>query len=130
STFNLNSANSAIVQFEQNQYVRGLHHFSRLFNAIQYRKVLNIVYQGFKQQTPVQITLHPYLLKQYNGRWFLFGFNEALNAVSNLALDRILEAIETSKSFLAEDLNFDEYFEDVVGVTVKDQSPVKVLIEI
>lgn len=49
SIFNFKSNTNAIVGFDQKQYLKGLNHFSALFHAIQYKKVLYIQYRGFKQ---------------------------------------------------------------------------------
>ncbi len=132
SSFNLKSSTLPIVSFEQNPYLKGLNFFSDLFNAIHYKKVLDISYQGFKQDKSVKMIIHPYFLKQYNNRWFLFSLNEATNSISNLALDRIIDIKETRRKFIEnETIDFEEYFEDIVGVTVYDNiKPTKVIIEI
>ena len=75
SSFNLKGSTNIIVGFEQNQYLKGLNHFTEIFNSIQYKRVLKIEYQGFKQIKSSQVIFHPYFLKQYNSRWFLFGFS-------------------------------------------------------
>jgi len=49
STFALTGSNKVVVGFEQNPYLRGLNFFSELFNAIVYKKVLIVKYQGFKK---------------------------------------------------------------------------------
>jgi predicted DNA-binding transcriptional regulator YafY len=132
STFKLKSTTNPIIDFEQNPFLKGLNFFTELFNAIHYKKVLNIYYQSFKQDKPVEISLHPYYLKQYNNRWFLFGLNENTNSISNLALDRIIEINEINKQFIEnETIDFEEYFEDVVGVTVTENNePIKVSLQI
>lgn len=132
SAFNLKGNNKTIVDFEQNPYLKGLNHFTELFNAIQYKKVLSAKYKSFKQTKPVNITLHPYFLKQYNNRWFLFGYNEEQQSISNLALDRITKIKEVNKRYIENEfVNFEEYFFDIIGVTVKEnQKPVKVLLRI
>ncbi|NLX66482.1 MAG: WYL domain-containing protein [Bacteroidales bacterium] len=132
STFNLKTTINPIIDFEQNPYLKGLNFFSELFNAIHYRKVLNVCYQSFKQENPIEICLHPYFLKQYNNRWFLFGLNETKNSISNLALDRIIEVNEVNKQFIENEIiDFEEYFDDVVGVTVtENQKPIKILLQI
>lgn len=124
SAFKLKGDNNVIVGFEQNPYLKGLHYFTEIFNAIHYKKVLKIKYQGFKQSKASKIILHPYYLKQYNSRWFLFGFNEALKTISNLALDRIADLQELNKNYIRNTaINFEEYFDDVVGVTVLENQP-------
>lgn len=49
---------------------------------------------------------------------------------SNLALDRILDIAEEPVTFIANDrYDFNEYFEDVIGVRVTDnEDPVKVVL--
>jgi len=131
SSFNIKNTKSAIVGFEQNLYLKGLEHFSRIFEAIQNQKVLSIVYKSFKNTEANIQEIHPYFLKQYNNRWFLFGHSDKFGTLSNLALDRIHDIEESKKAYLPnQDINFEEYFEDVVGVTVTDKNPEKVLLEI
>jgi predicted DNA-binding transcriptional regulator YafY len=128
-TFKLKSSSINTVGFEQNQYLKGLNHFSSLFNSIQNQQVLKINYKSFKNNNLVEYIIHPWYLKQYNNRWFLFGFNAEFNSVSNLAIDRI-ESIEDSKIdyIVNNQINFDEYFDDVVGVSIYNNSEVEVVI--
>jgi predicted DNA-binding transcriptional regulator YafY len=132
SSFNLKGENSSFVSFEQNPYLKGLNHFSELFNAIQYKRVLSIIYQSFKHTFPLTFTIHPYYLKQYNNRWFLFGLNEEYNCVYNLPLDRITSFAPVDKSYIENAfVDFEEYFDDIVGVTVNvDQEPIKILLQV
>jgi predicted DNA-binding transcriptional regulator YafY len=117
-TFKLKGSVISIVGFEQNPYLKGLNHFTELFNAIQNQQALIIEYQGFKQKEPSSIIFHPWYLKQYNNRWFLFGFNDAYKALSNLAIDRIISIATSRENFIQnKDIDFEEFFEDVVGVS-------------
>ena len=121
-----------IVGFDQNQYLKGLDHFSELFDAIQHRKALTITYQGFRQSEPMNLVIHPYYLKQYNSRWFLFGHHAELGNLMNLPLDRIQKVVESDYDYLDNDsVNFEEYFDDVIGVTVSEDAVVhKIIIEV
>ena len=92
---------------------------SPLYNAILYKKALNIEYQSFKQEVSQTYLFHPYFLKQYNNRWYVFGLNDESGYILNLALDRITTVTETEKQYRnTEGQNFNEYFEDIVGVTL------------
>jgi predicted DNA-binding transcriptional regulator YafY len=118
STFNLKQQNNVIISFEQNEYLKGLQFISELYNAILYKKVLNIEYKNFKTAEGATIIISPYYLKQYNMRWFLFGKSNEYETLTNLALDRI-ESIEArSQEYIGTDIDFNEYFEDVIGVTI------------
>ena len=107
-----------IVGFGDNKLLRGITYFSTLFNAIKNKTVLQIKYRPFSPDEEFIFTIHPYFLKQYNERWFLFGWNEKENMMYNLALDRI-EAIETTNDdYQDTGIDFEnEYFGHIIGVT-------------
>jgi len=132
TNFGKRKTSNSIVGFEQNQYLKGLNYFMDLFNAIKNKRVLRISYKSFKQNKPSDLIIHPYYLKQYNSRWFLFGHNQELEVITNLALDRIEGISETDKDYIEnESIDFNEYFEDVIGVTVDETRPVeKILLKI
>lgn len=132
TSFNLKRNGAPIVGFEYNPYLKGLNFFSSLYNAIFYKKPVEIIYKSFKQENPVTITLSPYYLKQYNSRWFLFGLNHQLGSISNLALDRIVSFSENHCAYIENnEIDFDEYFDNIIGVTMNENIPVsKIIIEI
>ncbi|MCG9880039.1 MAG: WYL domain-containing protein [Bacteroidia bacterium] len=131
-TFKLKGNIQSTVGFEQNPFLKGLNHFTGIFNAIQHEIALKLSYQSYRQETPIQVIFHPWYLKQYNNRWFLFGLNHEYSSITNFALDRIIEFEESKTTYLKNaNVNFDEYFEDVIGVTVqKNVSTEKVLIKL
>jgi predicted DNA-binding transcriptional regulator YafY len=131
-TFKLKGRTDSVVGFEQNPYLKGLTYFSDLFHAIQVKQAIQVTYQGFHKNGPSDMVFHPWYLKQYNNRWFCLGFNNQYNSHTIMALDRIIQ-IDASEYPYIENvtLDFDEYFEDVVGVTVKQHTPVqKVLLRV
>ncbi|WP_395043560.1 helix-turn-helix transcriptional regulator [Flavobacterium sp.] len=118
SSFNLKQKEEIIISFEQNEYLRGLEFIPELYNAILYKKVLNIGYKSFNSVEVKSITISPYYLKQYNMRWFLFGKSEDYETITNLALDRIESLVPENKNYITSNIDFNEYFEDVIGVTI------------
>ena len=110
--------------------MKGKEHIGILYDSIINKQILEIKYHPFNREEPIEMILKPYFLKQYNSRWFLFGFNENLKTISNLPLDRITEINDTNKHFSdADNWDFEEFFEDVVGVTVNmNVKPVKILL--
>ena len=118
--FHLNGSQDSVIGFEQNLDLKGLENITPLFEAIVNKQVLSIRYKSFKKNNPITCEIHPNYLKQYNNRWFLFGWNTEFGAITNFALDRI-EAVSPMLGEYKpkpEDLNFDEYFDDVIGVTI------------
>lgn len=109
-----------IIAFDTNEYVEGIEYLCPLFDAIIAKQPQKIVYQPFGKSVVTRI-VHPYFIKQYNSRWFLLGYcnDGTYDGIINLALDRI-QTIEnaTCKFIENEDIDFDEFFSDVIGVTV------------
>ena len=115
---------TTIMEFDSNQYLKGIEHLGQLYNAIFYKKVLAISYQPFENDIPFEVRLHPYFLKQYNSRWFLFGYNpEKKKHDWNLAIDRIVSVEETKGAYQKNNkIDWQEYFEDIIGVTKPDNA--------
>lgn len=117
-TFLLEKGNQPIISFDSNQYLKGINYLGKLFQSILYKQTLCISYQSYKSDKPKEYTIHPYHLKQYNNRWFLFGCNSELERITTLALDRIISIENSSITFLPNsEYDFDDYFEDIIGVT-------------
>lgn len=130
STFNLKQKNDVIISFEQNEYLKGLEFIPILYNAILYKKVLSINYKSFNSDEEIAIIVSPYYLKQYNMRWFLFAKSKDYESISNLALDRIETVKENNQEYIETDIDFNEYFEDVVGVTIPSDKTENIVLKI
>ncbi|HAY3552671.1 WYL domain-containing protein [Elizabethkingia meningoseptica] len=109
----------SIIHLDKNEQLRGLEHIDILYQAILNKKVLSILYKSFTARDFSTFTVHPQLLKEFNNRWFLICLYKG--SMYNLALDR-MESIEIDekKVYIDRELDGDEYFKDVVGVTVSD----------
>jgi predicted DNA-binding transcriptional regulator YafY len=132
SGLGLSKTSQQIIEFEQNDFLQGLEFITPLYNAILYKKVLNVSYKSFKRDNNQSISFHPYYLKQYKNRWFVFGLNEEFGQITNLALDRIVGIEDTKKDYtLNTTIDFSEYFEDVIGVTLDKEAKLeKILLRI
>ena len=110
---------NTIIEFDNNEYLKGIEFLGQLHNAIFYKQVLSISYKPFEEDNPYDLILHPYFLKQYNNRWFLFGYNSENQKFDwNLALDRIVAVKELNVEFKKNtEINWLDYFEDIIGVT-------------
>lgn len=92
-----------------------------LYEAITNKLVLEIDYKPFDEEK-VTLMFHPHYLKEYNGRWHLFGHADGKEPENgyNIALDRIqskprerakVQYASAPKHF------YDDFFKDIVGVT-------------
>ncbi len=116
--FGLKSNAEHLVSFEQNEQLKGIEHLADIIDATVNHQALEIFYLTFRGKD-IQMTIHPYYVKEYNGRWFLYGLNDERNEISNLALDRIQSYVKSEKPFMKnERIDFSTYFDDVIGATI------------
>ena len=122
----------SVVSFQHNPYLKGMDlYYKPIFNAIVNKRVIEIIYHPFGKDARIVIVT-PYHLKQYNNRWFLFGYNETFDSISNFSLDRIIDIKELRNTYIENTkISFDEFFDDIVGVTIKENETVeKILLQI
>ncbi len=115
-----------IISFSNNPYLLNSNLLGALFDNISNEVVIRLSYHTFSNPTIRSIDFHPYLLKQYNDRWFLLGSPDGENKILTFALDRIdkVEPLPDKKyAKCPEDLF--ERFEDIVGVTLYEDRPVE-----
>jgi len=117
-SFNLKTEDN-VLSFEENIFLTGRKYIGEIYNAIVNKQVIKIIYHAFKRDDNLEFLIHPYHLKQYNNRWFLFGLNENNSRITNVALDRIVSVETTDKPFKPSyDIDFEEYFDDIIGVSI------------
>ena len=120
-----------LISFSQNEQLKGLEFLSPIIDAMLNHQPLEIEYVSITDHYHLHL-LHPYFVKQYNGRWFLFGLDEQEERIKNLALDRIRSVKKSDHAFRKnETVDFNSYFDHVVGVTVPNEAETEnVLLEI
>ena len=109
----------AIIHLDKNENLKNLHHLDALYQAILKKQVLQITYQSFSARHPGSFNFFPYILKEFNNRWFLVGKKENNKGLLTLALDRLQEiTINTTIPYKKDDFDADEYYKNTYGVTV------------
>jgi predicted DNA-binding transcriptional regulator YafY len=108
-----------LISYQSNRDYTGQSWVGILYNQLLKKKVLNIEYKAFEQAKSYIRKIHPYHLKQYNSRWFLFGFEEGENytGITNLALDRIQNIEETNENSKPDTISWGDYFDEIIGVS-------------
>ena len=110
---------AAIIHLDKNENLKGLEHLDVLYQAILKKLVLRITYRSFKARNSSELVFHPYILKEFNNRWFLVGKTSEKKPIVTFALDRI-EKIDYDLSIPYLDIGFDgdSYYRNTIGVTV------------
>ena len=122
----LKQTSKEVISIESNIDLKGIEHLGTLYDAIVNELVLKVEYQDFKSEESFELTFHPHFLKQYNNRWFAFGLNEEFEIPTwNLALDRIQKIDQVQADYVHPEIDWNEYFFDIIGVTRPDDGDVE-----
>lgn len=115
-----------IISFSNNPYLLNSNLLGTIFDNISNEVVVRLSYHTFVDASVRSIDFHPYLLKQYNDRWYLLGAADSDKKILNFALDRIdkVEPLPEKKYIKCPD-NLSERFENIVGVTLYEDRPIE-----
>lgn len=108
-----------IVHIEQAPVIPGQRWLDQLYEAIKEEKTLLMSYKPFDRDA-YSIIISPYLLKEYDHRWYLYAHNHERNQLRTYGLERItglkpsLQAYSDNETF-----DPDTYFNDIIGVTLE-----------
>lgn len=117
-------ATSPVLQLEAVPDYTGTEYLQPLYKAIREKTPLIMQYKPYRAGQANTENIHPYLLKTYNGRWYLIARNEAKgHYLQNYALDRIKNLTGSQLPFRPNEVDFSTYFESIIGVTVPEHNP-------
>lgn len=122
-----------IIQFDTRPDYIGAKYLAELLEAIKGETVIAFDYQPFIHSQPMHIVLHPYLLKEYNNRWFVIGLPEHLRILGQYdfhvyGLERIKGKIKPeAKIEYYRHHKFDAatYYKNIIGVTIPKNAVVE-----
>jgi predicted DNA-binding transcriptional regulator YafY len=120
---------NGLISYQTNRDYSGQSWVGKIYNQLIKKKVLIIEYKGFNDTNSYLRKIHPYHLKQYNNRWFLFGLEESekYKGITNLALDRIVEITETLEVIMPNTTNWGDFFDQMIGVSrPPNQEPIEI----
>ena len=114
-----------IIAFDSNPYLTGKKLIGSLFTAISNKQVISLNYHSIDSTESKVRIVNPYLLKEYNNRWYLIaGYKDG--TIRNFALDRIQGfKILDKLTYIEPDDNLEERFDDIVGITLPLDKPIE-----
>ena len=113
------SNTNPVIYLDKNENLKGLHYLDEVYQAIIKKVVLVVTYKSFKSIEESKFHFHPFILKEFNNRWFLIGKTKGSQPITNLALDRIIAIdYDFNVPYLEEHFDADTYYKDIIGVTV------------
>ncbi len=110
-----------MVQFDHSLNEPGQRWVNEIYGYIKSQTSFRAHYAPFDHAAS-QIIFSPYLLKEYDNRWYVIGFHHRYDKVVVLGLDRITSLEETlTEYYRDESFDAETYFSDVIGVSYADQ---------
>lgn len=123
-----------IISFESNAKLKGLEYLKKCFDAIKAKKVINLKTISVEDGENVFV-VSPVYLKQYNKRWYLFGYTTGITEkdkgerrLYQFPLDGIITFSENpGAQYNAESIDWAAYFNEMIGVTNKPEDKVETI---
>jgi predicted DNA-binding transcriptional regulator YafY len=118
------------IVFPQRQpETKGTEHLDYIYQAILDKRVLKMVHRKHGGEIDKEFLVHPYIIVQYDGRWYLRGQIDGMNKCTTFGLDRVKEVKRTKHSYLVcPDEDPYEHFRDIIGIMVPEDQPVEELV--
>lgn len=114
------------LSISPNPHAKGVENIGILLQAIQQCTVINISHLSYQTREQKAYTVEPYLLKEFEGMWYLFAYCEDMKAFRTFGLDRIRQIQVTDRIFqrIAELKHTAEKFNNVYGLVYEpDNNP-------
>ncbi len=114
----IRSKSRRIISFSRNPLEKS-NLIGELFTVISQQQVVKLSYHQFSDKnTTLETNVHPYMLKEYNRRWYLLAAAESDMKILSFGLERIDKFTPLpSHKFVEYQGDIEEFFDDIIGVT-------------
>ena len=109
--------NRPIIQTMIPPISRGFEHFDCFYKACKEKTPVSFIHFSYKKRTFTNIIIHPFLIKEFENRWYIIGYSENHTEIRTFGMDRISEPILLKKKFYKVDSKeMDEHLNEIYGV--------------
>lgn len=117
------------ISFESHGDLKGIETLKPLLFAIKNYRQISFSHENFSTGKQRKYSVKPYLLKEYQNRWYLIGIIGGSNEFRTFGIDRILNLEVKEDTFHPNsDLNPHALFENTVGLTYSSNELEEVLL--
>ena len=79
---------------------RGFEHFDLFYAACRDKTPVSFVHYSYKKRNFSAFSIHPFLIKEFENKWYVMGYSEKHKEVRTFGLDRIFDPILLKKKFI------------------------------
>ncbi len=82
---------------------RGFEHFDLFYKACWEKTSVSFVHYNYKKREFKAITIHPFLIKEFENKWYIIGYSEQHKEVRTFGMDRVFDPFPLKKTFISVD---------------------------
>lgn len=117
------------ISFETHEDLKGIDFLRPLLLALREKRTVSFEYKTFFNSPAKEFNVFPYLLKEYQGRWYLVACCVNGEKLYIFGLDRMINLKVNTQTFVPiPSLNARQKFKDVIGVSTSDEKKEKVVL--
>jgi predicted DNA-binding transcriptional regulator YafY len=111
---------------------RGFEHFNLFYKACKEWIPVSFIHFSYKKRQFNHIILHPFLIKEFDNRWYVIGYSELHKETRTFGLDRVSEPVLLKKKYISSNIKeVSAYLKDIYGVyPIRDLKKEKVTIRV
>jgi predicted DNA-binding transcriptional regulator YafY len=87
------------ISFEQSGGLKGIEYLPKILQAIREHRLMRITHHTFYNETSRKFKIEPYLLKEYQNRWYIIAIVRGMNEQRTFAIDRLEELELLTETF-------------------------------
>lgn len=130
-TESLNESKDALkhISFDTGGGLKGIENLKPLLKAIKDRRKISFNHFNFHSNKTRKYSLKPYLLKEYQNRWYVVGLIGSLKEFRTFGIDRIEDLEVKTETFDVDNrLNPSEMFEKTIGLVYSQNAVQNVIL--
>ncbi len=82
---------------------RGFEHFDLFYNACRTKTPVSFVHYNYNKRCFKANKIHPFLIKEFENKWYIIGYSEKHKTVRTFGMDRVFSPFLLKKSFISVD---------------------------
>ncbi|MDR0844328.1 MAG: WYL domain-containing protein [Tannerella sp.] len=119
------------LSFETTGDYAGSANLEPIYSAIVQSRIISFDHENYEKNTHAQRTIKPYLLKEYNSKWYVVGVFADSNDVRIFGLDRISHVEISNQTFeKTEQKRISKLFDHLIGLVYDIDHPTTVKLSV
>ncbi len=120
------------VSFDDSKGFKGIQYLKEILLAISQHKKLYFTHENFTANTIKEYVITPFLLKEYENRWYVIGVPEGYNEIRTFGVDRLTKLCigKTSKLNKKSYYRQIEKFDNIIGLDFNDKEPTYIRLQV